>query len=69
MNKTRFAASYKRTNKERDAMDNKANRIAKTLRAKARRAKVKSFKRIPKREDFRQRLLARIANKERFDVK
>ena len=50
-------------------MDNKANRIAKTLRAKARRAKVKSFKRIPKREDFRQRLLARIANKERFDVK
>jgi hypothetical protein len=43
---------------------NRAERIAKKIRAKARRAKITSFKRIPRREDFRQNILERIARKE-----
>jgi hypothetical protein len=49
-------------------MSNRAIRLAKSLHAKARRAKVKSYRRA-KREDFRQSILARIAEKERFAVK
>ena len=40
-------------------MKSRATRIAKSIRAKSRRAKAKTYKR-PKREDFRQAILERI---------
>jgi hypothetical protein len=42
----------------------RANRIAKKLRAKVRKAKVKSWKRHSDRDDLRQQILAKVMDAE-----
>jgi len=48
--------------------DNAAERIAKTIRAKARRKRTKNFANAHKREDFRAQILERLLDAELTEV-